>query len=393
MNAPDQIPLALLRDLAARLPAPMMAGEFVELVEYVATRPVPGSTPHPAPAVAPAPAVQAAPVPIAKPAMPERRGEDWTQEEKDTARTLLSSGGGIADVAFALKRPIEATRTAVKRFKLRDPNASPAGRYGGWTDAQVDKVRELRRAGASLSDMAEAVGRTPDACRMQIKRLRDKGEDLEPATAPYTPAEDARLLRERDKGTPYAALGRQMGRSGSSLENRHALLRAKAAEAAAMSALHYVAPAPKASAGAIKDPQVDAVDYVRPAAKPAPKPAARPITTAAAPPGVALFRAAAQRDQLPTRQVDILEHALAAGPGFDAATDLRICEGLIARTAPADLAAELGTTAAALLARFKVLRAAPGLADARGIISIDGQADLLRALRWMAGQGGQANGG
>ena len=70
---------------------------------------------------------------------------------------------------------------------------------------------------------------------------------------------------------------------------------------------------------------------------------------------------------------------LSGRKGFDAEIDLEIVEGFARGTKTAALALDLDLDAPLLLARFRDLTAC--IRDARGNMTIDGQADLMKALR------------
>lgn len=326
MSRADLIPLALLRDLAARLPDPIRPASFVDLAVYV-SRTAPASTaPAPAIAAAPetaisAPGANVAPAPVAI----DKKGLPWTLEELQQARELLTGGKGPSEVARILGRPVAATQIAIKRYGVRGtgPITVPGRPKGRFKKADpADALTPARKAKAAPAKAAPA--RRPKAST--------NAKSTPPAKAKAVPAPPVAMP------TPTVAL--------------------------------HAAPniAPVAS-------------------PPAPKPATAPEPAPQdADPKQARVRAtlqAAIAENQPGRQIRILSHVLTLPRGsFTAADDLFLAEGLATRRALAEIADQLGCEPAAVTGRWKAMLFAD-LTDRHGHILLDGQADLLRALRWL----------
>ncbi|WP_290684685.1 MULTISPECIES: hypothetical protein [unclassified Haematobacter] len=116
----------------------------------------------------------------------------------------------------------------------------------------------------------------------------------------------------------------------------------------------------KVVATAPEKPSTERAITAPPAPAPAPPPTEHPLTIA-------------QRGIL-----DALGR-LSGRKGFDAEIDLEIVEGFARGTKTAALALDLDLDAPLLLARFRDLTAC--IRDARGNMTIDGQADLMKVLR------------
>lgn len=315
MSRADLIPLALLRDLAARLPDPIRPASFVDLAVYM-SRTAPASTAlAPTIAVAPATAITAPGAAVAPaPGAINKKGLPWTLEELQQARELLTGGKGPSEVARILGRPVAATQIAIKRYGVRGtgPITVPGRPKGRFKKADPAKTAPARRPKASTDAKC-----TPPA--------KAKAFPTPPVVMP-TPTV-----------APHAA--------------------------------PKIAPAaPVASPSAQK-----------PAAAPEPAPQD-------ADPKQARIRAtlqAAIAENQPGRQMRVLSHLLTLPRGsFTAADDLFLAEGLATRRALAEIADQLGCEPAAVTGRWKAMLFAD-LTDRHGHILLDGQADLLRALRWL----------
>lgn len=342
MSRADLIPLSLLRDLAARMPDPIRPASFVDLAVYVLrTAPAPAST-APAPTTAPAaeaapapaitaPAANVAPAPVAI----DKKGLPWTLEELQRARELLNGGKGPSEVARILGRPVAATQITIKRYGVRGTGpitvpGRPKGRF-------------------KKADPADA----PAPAR------KAKAEAAKPATArkPKASTDTKVTSPAKAKADPKPPL-------------------AKPTPAVAPPAASKIAPAaPAASAPASTSASKHA---------PRPEPAPRDADSKQAR-IIAILKAAVAENQ-PGRQIRVLSHLLTLPRGsFTAADDLFLAEGLASRRALAEIADQLGCEPAAVTARWKAMLF-PDLTDRHGHILLDGQTDLLRALRWLAGR-------
>ena len=329
MSRADLIPLALLRDLAARLPDPIQPASFVDLAVYV-SRTAP-STAAPAPAIAAAPAtaiiVPGADVAPAPGAI-NKKGLPWTLEELQQARELLTGGKGPSEVARILGRPVAATQIAIKRYGVRGtgPITVPGRPKGRFKKADpADALTPARKAKAAPAKTAPA--RSPKASTNANSTPLAKAKAVQTSPVVMPPPTVA----------PHAA--------------------PKIAPAASLAS----SPAP------------------RPATAPEPAPQD-------ADPKQARVRAtlqAAIAENQPGRQIRVLSHLLTLSRGsFTAADDLFLAEGLATRRALPEIADQLGCEPAAVAGRWKAMLFAD-LTDLHGHILLDGQADLLRALRWL----------
>lgn len=129
MSRADLIPLALLRDLAARLPDPIRPASFVDLAVFV-SHTAPDATkasalPPPRPEARSDAKAAAAPAPGS--VTIDKKGLPWALDELTQARELLTSGKGPSEVARILGRPMAATRIAIKRYGVcgTDPIKAP----------------------------------------------------------------------------------------------------------------------------------------------------------------------------------------------------------------------------------------------------------------------------
>lgn len=317
MSRADLIPLALLRDLAARLPDPIRPASFIDLAVFVSGK-APNATKAsamPAPTAETPSDAKAAAAPALGSVTTDKKGLPWALEELAQARELLAGGKGPSEVARILGRPVAATQIAIKRYGVRGTGpikvpGRPKGRF----------------------------------------------KKAEPANLiPPVPAQGAKAVPDAKPTRPVTS---RETSSASSTGQSQPLPVASNAQTPAASTL------PKrgiASDAAVKDPDAKQA-RIR-----------------------ATLQAAVAENQ-PGRQVRVLSHLLTLPSDvFGAADDLFLAEGLASRRAVAEIADQLGCEPAAVTARWKAMLFAD-ITDRHGLLLLDGQADLLRALRWLAEQ-------
>ena len=102
------------------------------------------------------------------------------------------------------------------------------GRYAKfnepWTADEVDELRRMAADGVPRAEMAEQLGRTPNAIRMKLQSL---GLYVpKPAAKPWTPLDDDALVKLYREGASFTTLAATFGRSDNAILKRLILLRA-----------------------------------------------------------------------------------------------------------------------------------------------------------------------
>ena len=102
------------------------------------------------------------------------------------------------------------------------------GRYAKfnepWTADEVDELRRMAADGVPRAEMAEQLGRTPNAIRMKLQSL---GLYVpKPAAKPWTPLDDDALVKLYRDGASLTTLAATCGRSDNAILKRLILLRA-----------------------------------------------------------------------------------------------------------------------------------------------------------------------
>ena len=102
------------------------------------------------------------------------------------------------------------------------------GRYAKfnepWTADEVDELRRMAADGVPRAEMAEQLGRTPNAIRMKLQSL---GLYVpKPAAKPWTPLDDDALVKLYREGASFTTLAATFGRSENAILKRLILLRA-----------------------------------------------------------------------------------------------------------------------------------------------------------------------
>ena len=102
------------------------------------------------------------------------------------------------------------------------------GRYAKfnepWTADEVDELRRMAADGVPRAEMAEQLGRTPNAIRMKLQSLGLYTP--KPAARPWTPLDDDALVKLYREGASFTTLAATFGRSDNAILKRLILLRA-----------------------------------------------------------------------------------------------------------------------------------------------------------------------
>ncbi len=86
-----------------------------------------------------------------------------------------------------------------------------------WSAETDERAAAMRRAGATVADIARAVGKTEAAV---VTRLGKLGVRVTPLTCPWTPDEDDRLRAMRAEGVKAVVIGRRLKRTASAVSHR-----------------------------------------------------------------------------------------------------------------------------------------------------------------------------
>ena len=144
----------------------------------------------------------------------------WTDEEDRLIRTGYASGLTCEAIATQLPCPRSAACVSARARKL---GLTTYARQ--WTNADTARLHELWHSDVSLEDIAERLGRTPDALRQRARKLgfaSPARRSHRNGARPWTAAEDDLLRRK-----PTASLGRlarAFGRSDRAIRQRQAEL-------------------------------------------------------------------------------------------------------------------------------------------------------------------------
>ena len=102
------------------------------------------------------------------------------------------------------------------------------GRYAKfnepWTADEVDELRRMAADGVPRAEMAEQLGRTPNAIRMKLQSL---GLYVpKPAAKPWTPLDDDALVKLYREGASFTTLSATFNRSENAILSSLIRLRA-----------------------------------------------------------------------------------------------------------------------------------------------------------------------
>lgn len=339
---------------------------------------------------------------------PDRTGAAWTDAEDQRALALAAEGKTPRQIAAAIGRPFEGTRNRLKALKpvapgryagKPAPKGAAAQRKDAWTPELDQQLADLKNAGRSIAEIAAEMGRGEAAISMRLRQLRaaDDAPKL-PFTKVWNDALDQQLIEGRMDGRTYDALAAEMGMKPRALENRITRLKAAGKFPPKPTRAKKAAARPAAPANPAPDPEPlpNPVPQSTPAPSPAPsqEPEAKPQV--AEQPAVTEakhnLRAADPGDlkHLTIRQRALVHHLNALSDDFTLIDDLDIIEDMARGAKPAAIADSMGCQPRDIENRFKRFLV-PEISNWKGYITIDGQEDLMIALRHLVAAEGGAN--
>lgn len=283
----------------------------------------------------------------------------WVAEIRGAPAPIPSVGGNVmADPEPAAPALAEAAiKTKAPRPVVSAKNAAD------WSDADEAALCRMRAEGVRDQDIAEAFGRSISAVKNKAFKLGVKVADPKYQNL-WTDKDKALANDLRDRGLTYAEIGKHLGRTGKAVMvflSRH----------------RRMAPPPAA-------PEVPpAVATSMPPKKevPAPviAPAVAPVVTNPPP-------AKAVDDQpLTVRQCALVDHMDRLADDFTAEDDLFLVEELAKGIPGGIIADQLGINIKTAGMRFRALQT-QDIQSIKGILTIDGQRDLLIAARYRTGR-------
>ncbi|MGA0615922.1 hypothetical protein [Paracoccus sp. KR1-242] len=219
------------------------------------------------------------------------------------------------------------------------------------------QIREMLMMRYSVSHIAKTLGCTPDVVRATI--AADKKAKNKTSARPWSDDDLTVLAHLRAQGKDNIAIGRAMNRTPGAIRDRIRRLEAQTQ---------------------IDEPQTVQEDAPRPEAAPDPEPLAPPAPEA--PP--APIDPPAPVDFGPTltrRQNRLVDHLNRLPDDFEPSDDLYLVESLASRVPIDVMCDQLGCDQPTIKNRYRAMLIEE-ITTAKGIITIDGQADLLIALRY-----------
>jgi hypothetical protein len=134
----------------------------------------------------------------------------WTPDEDGALRALYGAQRPLTDIAAALGRSPDAVTARRRQIGI-------APRHQAWAAREDALLRAAAASGIPATWVASRLSRTPDAVRRRQRALGDG----RPSAAPYTPADDEAIRRCFAEGHDVAALAVRLGRSVGAVR-RHA---------------------------------------------------------------------------------------------------------------------------------------------------------------------------
>ena len=113
-------------------------------------------------------------------------------------------------------------------FLSPEQYADLKGRYAKfnepWTADEAEELKQMAADGVARAEMSAQLGRSPNAIKLKLQSL---GLYVpKPAAKPWTPADEAELVRLYREGVSFADLAAVFGRTEGAILRRLILLRA-----------------------------------------------------------------------------------------------------------------------------------------------------------------------
>ena len=113
-------------------------------------------------------------------------------------------------------------------FLSPEQYADLKGRYAKfnepWTADEAEELKQMAADGVARAEMSAQLGRSPNAIKLKLQSL---GLYVpKPAAKPWTPADEAELVRLYREGVSFAELAAAFGRTEGAILRRLILLRA-----------------------------------------------------------------------------------------------------------------------------------------------------------------------
>lgn len=246
---------------------------------------------------------------------------------------------------------------------------------GRWTEAEEDRAWQLKAEGLTARQIAQQLGRPFTATEVKLKAIKAErmsaamgqhgltrsGERVQ--NPPWSQDEIDRGLEMREAGASFAEISAKLGRTAKACEvaiGRERRVRAKAARATEAEVVE---------APPLDPPAPDAVVVTEGEAEAAPQ-VAQPVE---APPD----------PRLTMRQQQLVRHIAGLSNDFTPADDLFLVRELATGTPGNIIADQLGCDLKAAARRFRALQI-DDIVNHKGALTIDGQRDLLVAVKYRA---------
>lgn len=93
-----------------------------------------------------------------------------------------------------------------------------------WTEAEVEQLHLLEKQNVDVEDIAEKLGRTVASVKSKLGRIRSGGVSTRSPNAKWTEADDQKLTEMRRARMSYAATSKELGRSTNAVSYRCGVL-------------------------------------------------------------------------------------------------------------------------------------------------------------------------
>jgi len=146
-----------------------------------------------------------------------------TEKITDKIVELFNKGKTSGQIAIELS--LNAQYVANKIYLIKQRNQMG---QNSWKPEEVSKALKMKEEGSSIPEIAGFIGRTDSAVVSKLHslkiapkiRITKEGEPINKNT-PWTPEDDAILLKARAKGESFTQIGERLGRSRDSSYQRH----------------------------------------------------------------------------------------------------------------------------------------------------------------------------
>ncbi|KAK4950469.1 hypothetical protein LTR10_011451 [Elasticomyces elasticus] len=145
---------------------------------------------------------------------------DFSESEDNRILALQSEGKPVHLIASDLKRSRRSVDYRLHNVLLKDVSQVRTSKSGLYSQDEDNRILEMKRNGSSDQVMATELGRTVFSIRSRMQVIPSPDQPRRGSRAPYSQAEKDRVAEMRLEKRPLKKIAAALGRTVSSLTSR-----------------------------------------------------------------------------------------------------------------------------------------------------------------------------